>query len=35
MQAFAEQFAQRCRKAGIKTRRNENKVFCVNIALSA
>ena len=35
MQAFAEQFAQRCRKAGIKTRSNDNKVYCVNIALSA
>jgi hypothetical protein len=35
MQAFAEQFAQRCRRPGIRTRRNENKVYCVNIALSA
>src|SRR5262245_39453585 len=35
MTAFAEQFAQRCRKAGISTRRDENKVFCLNIALSA
>jgi hypothetical protein len=35
MQAFAEQFAQRCRKAGIRTRRDENKAYCVNIALSA
>jgi hypothetical protein len=35
MQAFAEQFAQRCKRAGIKTRRSESKVYCVNIALSA
>lgn len=35
MQAFAEQFAQRCRKAGIRTRRDENKVYCLNIGLSA
>jgi hypothetical protein len=33
--AFAEQFASRCARAGIRTRQNGNRVYCLDIQLVA